>query len=219
MTLDTKIKPPVLAPADATQAMSNWVLKPEAWMEVAKKSDNTVARFACRHETILIRIGVATIAMVSACMDSYYNAVWFSIKAVIISTRGTIQFLTLNKWGHFCEDVTRQHLGIHLYKAVAFFCSIFCAPFVGLAAPERLVAAYRKREMIITEKEKSLWETALAKIKDTGEVVLNAAKEIPPIVLKHPVETAGAVFLTALAAGAAIHLHKVNRRVGALWRD
>lgn len=208
-----KIEHQYFAPVDGSQAMSIWVMKPQIWIDGAKKSSNPIAKLAVKGEDVLVRVGVAALGMLSASMDLYYNIVWFSIKAVIISSRGIIRVISINEMGHFCPQITVQHLGVHLYKAAYFFRAIFFdAPVLGLVNPKYLVDSYIERDLI---KPKTWWESAMEKIEETGEAWLMKAKELKErvreFVLKIPVKASGAVALAAAVSGAAIQLFRMRK--------
>lgn len=229
-----KIDKSFFPPDSASEAMSNWVVKPEEWLVSLKKSKHWAAEQVCKNEHIVKPLAVAIIAGVTAPLDCYYQVVWFAVKFIVVSTRGVVQLLTGDKWGHYAETVTNQQVKNHLYKSSAYFGAIFAAPTVGVAAAavtsydsakgkaitERVIEAYRDRKLIVGKT--SRFQAALDKLKEAGEVVmdkiddgktivLEKVKKGKEIVLKNKAVTSAAAVGLALAAkGASVVLQKAG---------
>lgn len=135
-------------PSDSSEAMSNWLTKPEGWMDYCRTSDSRLWQAVASIDGIITRIAVPIMALIAAPLDSFYNGVWFSVKLLVVSVREVVHTLSQGKHGHFAADVTWHDVGIHLYKCTFFFGAVFGAPVVALASPDQLIDQYRARDLI-----------------------------------------------------------------------
>ncbi|MDP1836251.1 MAG: hypothetical protein Q8K75_10055 [Chlamydiales bacterium] len=220
-------------PADASEAMSNWVKKPQEWMEYCSKSDYRVLKFTAKFDWAITRVTTAPIASGAAMMDCFYQGLWLSIKTgsvivrpLVAPTVRTVAAVVKSITGHpvqwrsdFAEDITAKHLKTHAYKFICYAVAVPGAFLVGLASPLELIDQYKKHDLIVYDKEKKGWEYVLDKVHKGQEFVLNKidhGKEFvlekvhkgTEFVLKHRVK-AGAVGLAAVSGAVAFVLNQV----------
>ncbi len=211
-----KIKTVFFPPVDASQAMSNWIEKPDQWLKSLEKSPKTVSKLVCALDSVIIPLARGIIGSFAAALDCYYQGTWCVLKLAVMTTKSAVQVVTFDKYGKFCEKVSYKEVGTHFVKCLEYFVAIFGAPitemlvFVRIADKEHLVKTYRQRDLIVGSKTKfeavldqvhEAGEFTLSQIKQGKQVILNRISEGKEFVLSHPVKAGigGAVALTALS--------------------
>jgi len=163
-------------------------------------------------DPVLARLFLPSAAFFLAAMDAFYNTVWLSVNTVVYCARGGVRMMTRNRYGHFCEELQSDVLKKHLYKSAAFFSATVAAPVVTLYSPEKVIEAYKQRELIIGKDTKGIVKYALEKLKNGAEYTLDKVTDMGEVILRKVDENRVAVTLTAVGAAtaAAFTLKKIQ---------
>ena len=133
-------------PADASEALSNYVIKPTLWMNNLRASTASVVMAVAILAPVINRIATAIFALIFAPMDSFYNSTWLVIKTLIVALRLLVS--------NGLPQIPEGEVAVHLYKTAAFAAAFFVAPVLALASPELAIAQYRRAALILPEATK-----------------------------------------------------------------
>jgi hypothetical protein len=194
-------------PADASDALSSWVLKPEACLTHFRESGvsalegfaegNTLVTFVARG--IFERIAMFAIVVPTAPMDCIYHFVWLIFKTVTVSSRTAVRLITHDEYGYYALYVTKKDLGVHAYKCIAFGVASLGGWLLALSNPSVLVARYKEHDLILCPKKKEGWEAVKEKIDTYRESLNQKIDATKQLMLKHRVKLLAGISIITLS--------------------
>lgn len=194
-------------PPDASEAMSNWITKPAAWMDWCRTSQFGMLRQIARAEPVIKRVASSAIVAFTAPMDLLYNVIWLTIETGAICSKPVLMHLLGPEHSSFYRDVTVDRLAIRGKKCAYYSTAMLLGPMGALIAPDKVHSIYRERKLVITD-DKSYWNLFLEQLRSGQQLALRKVEEGTEYVRKHPKKTATALTLAALGMQA-LRLRKV----------
>lgn len=166
-------------PIDASDAISNWIRKPQQYMEYCDRSENNILKNIAKLDWIVTRLAVPLIACIAAMMDCYYQCTWLTLESgfYILSP-----LLSVSPKGRtFVKDITFARLKIRIYKAIGYAVAI-SGSSLGFFSPPQLVRRYEKHELILPVEKKE--KTVLEKVGNSCRYALDKANRAQEIALQ-----------------------------------